>query len=114
MWLSGVDSLIMTKLDVLSGFSSIKICTGYKINNKVIDTMPSTVEELAKVEPVYEEIPGWEITREDISTFDDLPKNARLFVRRVEELLGTPISIASVGPKRENYLSHSGKEFSPF
>ncbi len=114
LMLNGMDGIILTKLDVLSGFAKIPICVAYKKNGTTLEQMPTSITELAKVEPVYEELPGWDIIRDEIHTFEDLPKNARGFVRRIEELLEVPIVIASVGPKRENYLSHSGRPFSPF
>jgi adenylosuccinate synthase len=101
----GIDSLSLMLLDVLSGLKTIKIATKYKIDGKVIEFFPSDSSTLAKVEAVYEELPGWS---EDITAAtkqEDLPKNAINYLRRLQEILGCPIKIASVGPERDQTLS---------
>lgn len=99
--INGADQLTLTKLDVLDGFKTIKICTGYKLDGEVMDTMPLDLNRIDEVEPVYEEHPGWETSLENVRSFDDLPENAKSYVRRVEELLDSKVKIISVGPKRE-------------
>jgi len=99
--INGADQLTLTKLDVLDGFKTIKICTGYKLDGEVMDTMPLDLNRIDEVEPIYEEHPGWETSLENVRSFDDLPENAKKYVRRVEELLDSKVKIISVGPKRE-------------
>lgn len=102
--LNGPTGIAMTKLDVLGGLQTIKLCTAYTYKGEQILYPPQEENGLADVTPVYEELPGW---TEDISsarTWDDLPENAQNYVRRVEEVLGTPVSIISVGPGREQTI----------
>lgn len=102
--LNGLTGLVITKMDVLGGLDTLKICTGYKYNGTVMDTFPTDLDVLAKCEPVYEELPGWS---EDISTvkeFRNLPLNAKRYVQRVEELTRVPVDIVSVGPGREETI----------
>lgn len=98
--LNGVDSLALTKLDILDSLDQIKICTGYK-HCKIF---PATVEDLSRAVPIYEFHPGWKQSTRDIRIYDDLPQAAKAYVRRIEELCGVPISIVSIGPERERTL----------
>ena len=101
---NGVSALALTKLDVLSGFAKVKICTGYGRNGSVTDEFPASLSALADCEPRYEELDGW---REDLGgarSPGDLPENALRFVRRVEELTGIPVWMVSVGPARDMYV----------
>jgi len=100
MRLNGVESLILTKLDVLSGFDTVKIGVSYSIDGEVIDDLPPSSSDIEKVEVVYEEVPGW---KEDISgarSLEDLPQATRSFISRVEELTGCAVDGFSVGPDR--------------
>jgi len=102
--LNGLTGIVLTKMDVLGGLETLKICTGYKCNGEVIDTFPTDLDVLAECEPVYETLPGW---TEDITTvkeFRDLPLNAKRYVQRVEELTRVPVDIVSVGPGREETI----------
>ena len=102
--LNGLSSLSVTKLDVLTGLKTLKICVGYEIQGKRLDYRPSSLNRLAQCTPIYEEMPGWE---EDISQarkLDDLPKRAREYLNRIEELTEVPFSIISVGPGREQTI----------
>ncbi len=99
--INGADHLTLTKLDVLDGFETIKICVGYKLDGEVMNTMPLDLNRIGEVEPVYEEHPGWQTSLENVRTFEDLPENAKKYVKRVEELLDSEVKIISVGPKRE-------------
>lgn len=95
-----LNALAVTKLDVLSGFSSIKLCTGYLVDGKPAGYLSHDCENLEKCVPLYEELPGWD---EDISEgrkLTDLPPNARKFLARIEEYVGIPIRFISVGPRR--------------
>ncbi len=102
--LNGITSLALTKLDVLSGLSKIKLCVAYKIGKKILKTFPSTLEDLSKIEPVYEELPGWEENLEGIKDLNHLPKEAKDYIKAIESYLGVPISMISTGPGRENCL----------
>jgi adenylosuccinate synthase len=102
--INGFTSIAITRLDILSILPSIKICTSYKLNGKTITNPPSNVARLAKCEPVYEELPGWGGDITDARRLQDLPANARSYVKRVEELLNCPASIVSVGERREQTI----------
>jgi adenylosuccinate synthase len=98
--LSGVDSICVMLLDVLSGFDELKICTAYEINGERTQTFPSHVDDLRSAKPVYESLPGW---REEVSSarkLSDLPANARSYLDRIGALVGVPVEIVSVGPDR--------------
>lgn len=98
---SGIDSVILTKLDVLSGMPVVKVCVGYQVGNKVLDDLPASLEGYEGLSAVYAEFPGWS---EDISgarTWGDLPINVRDFVQKLSEIIDCPISFASVAPGRE-------------
>lgn len=97
---NGLDALILTKLDVLSGLEKIKICTAYKYKDKLIKNFTTDIETLENCEPVYEELNSWKEDISNINKFDDLPENAKKYIKRIEELLGIPICIISIGPER--------------
>ncbi|MCT4507262.1 MAG: adenylosuccinate synthase [Tepidibacter sp.] len=97
---NGLTSMSLMLLDVLTGFEKVKICTGYKLGDRVITEFPASLELIEKCEPIYEVLDGWS---EDITlatTFEELPVNAQKYVQRIEELTGVKASIVSVGPKR--------------
>ncbi len=102
--LNGMDSLALTKLDVLDSLKEIKICTGYRLRGKLLDSPPALVEDLENVEPVYETMPGWNQSTKGIASYDKLPKEAVRYIQRICELVDTPLSILSVGPEREKTL----------
>ena len=104
MRINGFTSIAITRLDILSILPSIKICTSYKLNGETITNPPSNVARLAKCEPVYEELPGWGGDITGVRRLQDLPANARSYVKRVEELLNCPASIVSVGERREQTI----------
>jgi adenylosuccinate synthase len=101
---NGLSALALTRLDVLDGLESIKICTGYELDGEVIDTLPARESTLNRVKPVYEELPGWTDATSEVRNFDDLPLPAQAFIRRVEELLECPVDLISVGPAREQAI----------
>ncbi|MCH8067576.1 MAG: adenylosuccinate synthetase [Nanoarchaeota archaeon] len=101
---NGTDSIVLTKLDVLSGLEQIKICVGYKHNTKIIKDFTTNVGILENSEPVYEELNGWMEDISDVKKFDELPQNAQKYVKRIEELLEVPVCIVSVGPERNQTL----------
>jgi adenylosuccinate synthase len=105
--LNGVDGLCITKLDVLDGIGPIRICTEYTAAGMRLDLLPSGAEAVAECKPVYEEVPGWDQSTFGVKSFDDLPQNARAYLRRIEHLAGVPIAMVSTGPERdETILMH--------
>jgi adenylosuccinate synthase len=101
---NGITDYFLTKLDVLSGLQTVPVCVGYTVDGKRTDDMPMTQSDIARAEPVYEELPGW---WEDISAareFADLPAKARDYVLRLEELAGAPVSCIGVGPGRDQTI----------
>jgi adenylosuccinate synthase len=102
--INGFTSIAITRLDILSILPSIKVCTSYKLDGKTIKNPPSSVAKLARCEPVYEELPGWGVDITGVRRLQDLPVNARNYVRRVEDLLNCPASIVSVGERREQTI----------
>ena len=109
---NGVTAIALTKLDVLSGFEKVKICTGYGYNGSVTREFPASLSVLENCEPSYEEMDGWEEDLSGIKSPEHLPGNALRFIRRVEELTGVPVWIVSVGPQRDMYLELSDCVFS--
>ncbi|MCJ7605929.1 MAG: adenylosuccinate synthase [Dehalococcoidales bacterium] len=101
---NGFTSVAVTRLDVLDSLSRIKICTGYKINGEVTDTFPASVTTLANAQPVYEEMPGWEKPTGDARFYKELPIKAQKYVKRLEELIGCPVSLISIGKRREETI----------
>jgi adenylosuccinate synthase len=102
--LNGIDSLALTKLDVLDSLTEIKICIGYRFEGRKYDHLLPLSEDLEKVEPVYETLPGWKVSTKGITKLEELPKNARNYINKIEELCGVPISILSVGPERKETI----------
>jgi len=102
--MSDIRKMTITKLDVLSGFEKIKVCVGYRLNGKVIDTVPSNLDVLNRCEPVYEELDGWKTEVKGGKDLSGLPKNAQRYLRRLEELVGAKIDMVSVGSERNETL----------
>ena len=102
--LGGVDVLALALLDVLSELPEIAICTHYELDGRRTDAFPSHVEDLARVKPVLETLPGWQEEITEIRVFDDLPSGAQAYVHRIRELIGRPVEIVSVGPDREQTI----------
>jgi adenylosuccinate synthase len=103
-WLNGFTGIAVTKLDVLDSFEEIKLCTGYRLGDRVLDYVPDTATQ-AMVEPVYETWPGWQSDTSGCRAWDDLPAAARAYLRRIEELAGAPIRFVSVGPERSQMVT---------
>lgn len=101
---SGLTSFVVTKIDTLAGLSKIKVCTGYKFEGKVIDYFPASLEDLAKCEPVYEEFHGWDESVGEARSYEELPENAKKYLKRIEEFTGVKVSIVSVGPRRDQTI----------
>ncbi|MDO8331862.1 MAG: adenylosuccinate synthase [Fluviicoccus sp.] len=103
--LNSISGLCLTKLDVLDGLDSIKICVDYKfLKPGTIECLSSDAESFAHVEPVYEELPGWEGSTVGIKQLEELPANARAYLKRLEEVVGCPIDIISTGPDRDETI----------
>ncbi|MEL7026623.1 MAG: adenylosuccinate synthase [Pseudomonadota bacterium] len=101
---SGVSGISLTKLDVLDGFDELKICTGYTLDGAPLDYLPIASEEQARVEPVYETLPGWSESTAGARSWSDLPGNAVKYVRRIEELIQCPVALLSTSPEREDTI----------
>ena len=102
--ISGLTSFAVTKIDTLAGLEKIKVCVGYKFEGSIIDYFPASLEDLAKCEPVYEEFDGWDESIADARSYEALPENAKIYLKRIEEFTGVKISIVSVGPKRDQTM----------
>ena len=101
---SGVTGIALTKLDVLDGFETIKICTGYTLDGETIDYLPAHAADQARVEPVYEEIEGWPGSTRGARSWADLPARAIKYVRRIEELIRCPVALVSTSPERDDTI----------
>jgi adenylosuccinate synthase len=102
--LNGLGSFGVTKLDVLTGLETLKICVGYELDGKTVESRPASLKKLARCKPIYKELPGW---KEDISgarQVDHLPSQARAYLETIEEVTKVPVSIVSVGPGREQTI----------
>ena len=101
---SGVSGIAFTKLDVLDGFETLKICTGYKLDGTQLDYLPTAADEQARCVPIYEEMAGWSESTEGARSWADLPANTIKYVRRVEELIGCPVALVSTSPERDDTI----------
>jgi adenylosuccinate synthase len=102
--INGVSGLCITKLDVMDGVESVKICVGYDVDGKFSDILPVGAEELALCVPRYEEMPGWQESTVGVKSQDGLPKAARDYLAQIEKLTGVPIDLISTGPDREETI----------
>ncbi len=102
--INGVSGMCLTKLDVLDGLESLKLCTGYQLNGKHVDVFPVGAEDAAACEAVYEEMPGWKEPTVGVKSMRDLPATARAYIARIEELVGVPVDMVSTGPDREETI----------
>ena len=101
---SGVNGIALTKLDVLDGFETLRICIGYDLDGKRFDYLPFAADQQARCVPVYEDMPGWSESTEGARSWADLPANAIKYIRRVEELIGCPVALVSTSPEREDTI----------
>jgi adenylosuccinate synthase len=99
--INGFTSLAVTRLDILDVLPVVKICTAYELDGRTIDFFPASAAALARCRPVYEDLPGWEKPTGGARTFRELPVNARSYVKRLEEIIGCPVGLISVGKRRE-------------
>ena len=102
--LNSLTGLCLTKLDVLDGLETIRICEGYRFEGQTLETVPAGVEAYAACEPIYEELPGWSASTAGVTEFQALPENAQRYIRRIEELVGVPVDILSTGPDRRETI----------
>jgi len=101
---SGVNGIALTKLDVLDGFETLRICTGYDLDGQHLDYLPTAADAQARCTPIYEEMEGWSDSTEGARSWADLPAAAIKYVRRVEELIGCPVALLSTSPEREDTI----------
>ena len=102
--INGFTGMVFTRLDILDGFSSVKICVGYQVGIEEIDYFPADIALQEKCVPVYEELPGWDTPTASSTKKDQLPVNALNYIQRVEDLVGCPVQIISTGPRREETI----------
>ena len=100
----GITGVALTKLDVLDGLPELKICTGYKIDGKIMKRLPAGASQQAKVKPIYETMPGWQGSTRGAQSWADLPAEAVKYVRHIEELIGCPVGMVSTSPEREDVI----------
>ena len=103
--LNGITAAALTRLDVLDRFPVIKVCTAYEVDGRTVETMPASSAALARAKPVYKELKGWQQDTAGVRRFDDLPGEAQDYVRFVEEVLGAPVCLVSVGPERDQGIT---------
>lgn len=100
----GVEGIVLTKLDVLDGIETLRICTGYTLDGRPVDYLPAGLRDQARLVPVYEEIEGWTDSTEGARSWKDLPGAAVKYVRRIEELVGAPVALLSTSPQRDDTI----------
>jgi adenylosuccinate synthase len=102
--INGLTGLVLTRLDILDGFPSVKICVGYRASGKELHRFPANTGLLEQCQPIYEELPGWDQPTASATSISQLPDNAVAYVQRIEELVGCPVQIISTGPSREETI----------
>jgi adenylosuccinate synthase len=103
--INGLTTAALTRLDVLDCLPVIKVCTAYRIGGRTVDTVPASGQDMARAEPVYEELPGWQQDTSSVRRFADLPERAQEYVRFIERVLDVPLCLVSVGPEREQAIT---------
>jgi adenylosuccinate synthase len=102
--INGIHGVALMKLDILDGLKSLKICTGYRVGERVLDHLPANMADQAAATPIYEEMEGWSETTYGARSWRDLPATAVKYVRRIEELIGAPVAVLSTSPEREDTI----------
>jgi adenylosuccinate synthase len=102
--LNGIDGIALTKLDVLDGLETLKICIGYRAGDQTFDYLPAGLKLQSAIEPIYEEIQGWSESTQGARSWRDLPAAAAKYVRRIEELIGAPVALLSTSPQRDDTI----------
>jgi adenylosuccinate synthase len=100
----GLDGIALTKLDVLDGFDSIKVCTGYRRDGHTLDYLPVDANEQRRITPLYETMPGWKESTRGARSWAELPAAAIKYIRRIEELIGAQVTLLSTSPEREDTI----------
>ena len=106
--INGLTHVALTKMDVLDHFADLKVCTAYKINGVETKNFPTDANQMDAIEPIYEDVPGWHCDTTSIEQYEDLPEAARQYVKRIEDYLGIPVAIVSVGPARASTFMREG------
>ncbi len=104
LMIGGVDGIVLTKLDVLDQFETLKICTSYRLGDKILDRLPANLSDQLNVEPIYEVFNGWKRSTRKVRSWNELPSEAIKYIRRIEELISVPISMISTSPEREDVI----------
>ncbi len=104
MNINSISGLCITKLDVLDGLETVRLCTGYKLDGEVIDVPPVDTDAFERCEPIYEDMPGWSESTFGVTSYDALPANAKAYLKRLEEVVETPIDLISTGPDRDQTI----------
>jgi adenylosuccinate synthase len=102
--INGVSGLCVTKLDVLDGVETVRMAVGYRLEGGTVDILPVGAESLAGCEPIYEDTPGWKENTVGVTRFEELPKAAQAYLRRMEEICGVPVDMVSTGPDRDETI----------
>jgi adenylosuccinate synthase len=102
--INGIERIAITKLDVLDQFEEIKVCIGYEYGGKRLKTFPTDVESLTHITPIYESFEGWKSTLAGVTSYADIPTNARRYIEALAHLSGTSLWIVSVGPRRDQTI----------
>lgn len=102
--INGLTGLCITKLDVLDGIQELNICTGYMLDGKLLDLLPIGADDVARCVPIYETVSGWRDNTFGVKTWEGLPKNAQIYLKRLEALCGVPVDIVSTGPERDETI----------
>jgi adenylosuccinate synthase len=102
--IGSIDALVLLHLDTLTGLKELKVCRAYEIDGQEKTFFPANIDRLARAKPVYETLPGWDEDLTEVTTFEDLPGNARDYVCRVEEIVGKPVEMVGIGPKRSQTI----------
>lgn len=101
---NGLTGLCITKLDVLDGLTELKLCVGYKLDGETIDLLPMGADEIERCEPIYETLAGWSESSVGVTQYDALPKNAQIYLNRIQEITGVPIHVISTSPDRDHTI----------
>ena len=102
--LNGISEIALTKFDILDGLDRVRLCSGYQLDGKTIDAPPARITDYERVEPVFEEFEGWMQPTDGLPRIEDLPGQAQAYIRRIEELVGSPVSYLGVGPHRDQLI----------
>ena len=102
--LNGVHGLCVTKLDVLDGLSTVRLCTAYRLDGEQVDLLPFGADDVGRCEPIYEDMPGWSESTVGVTRWEDLPRNAQRYLERMVEVAGAPIALISTGPERDETI----------